>query len=552
MDYSRLTEVYQKLEKTSSRLEMTSIVADFLAEVPREDLQIILLFLRGRVFPSWSEKELGIGHKMVIKAISIVSGIPENKVEDKIRETGDTGIAAEQLMVKKAQTTLFTERLTVRKVYENLDKLASLTGKGSQDKKISYIAELLSFSQPKESRYLVRTILEELRLGVGEGIVRDAIAQSFQVDPRLVERAYSLSSDLGEVARIAKSEGNDGLKKINLMPGRPMEVMLAQKAKDIQEVLDKFKIVAFEIKYDGARIQIHKDNSKVHLFTRRLENVTKQFPEIVKSAKENIRGDSAIVEGEMVAIKDLDDRHPRPFQDLSRRIKRKYDIPEMVKKIPVEINLFDVVFYEGESKIGEKFKNRRKLLEKIIMETDTFKLAEQSITNSIEEADKFYRRALNLGHEGVMAKNLDAPYQPGSRVGYMYKIKPIMETLDLVIIGATWGEGRRAHWLASFLLAVLDPDTGEFLTIGKMGTGFTDEQFREMTETLKGEISEQMGKEVKLKPKVVVEVAYEEIQKSPTYSSGYALRFPRLVRVRTDKGPQDADTLQRVEELLSK
>jgi len=552
MDYSRLTEVYQKLEKTSSRLEMTSIVADFLAEVPREDLQIILLFLRGRVFPSWSEKELGIGHKMVIKAISIVSGIPENKVEDKIRETGDTGIAAEQLMVKKAQTTLFTERLTVRKVYENLDKLASLTGKGSQDKKISYIAELLSFSQPKESRYLVRTILEELRLGVGEGIVRDAIAQSFQVDPRLVERAYSLSSDLGEVARIAKSEGNDGLKKINLMPGRPMEVMLAQKAKDIQEVLDKFKIVAFEIKYDGARIQIHKDNSKVHLFTRRLENVTKQFPEIVKSAKENIRGDSAIVEGEMVAIKGLDDRHPRPFQDLSRRIKRKYDIPEMVKKIPVEINLFDVVFYEGESKIGEKFKNRRKLLEKIIMETDTFKLAEQSITNSIEEADKFYRRALNLGHEGVMAKNLDAPYQPGSRVGYMYKIKPIMETLDLVIIGATWGEGRRAHWLASFLLAVLDPDTGEFLTIGKMGTGFTDEQFKEMTETLKGEISEQMGKEVKLKPKVVVEVAYEEIQKSPTYSSGYALRFPRLVRVRTDKGPQDADTLQRVEELLSK
>lgn len=552
MDYSRLTEVYQKLEKTSSRLEMTSIVADFLAEVPREDLQIILLFLRGRVFPSWSEKELGIGHKMVIKAISIVSGIPENKVEDKIRETGDTGIAAEQLMVKKAQTTLFTERLTVRKVYENLNKLASLTGKGSQDKKISYIAELLSFSQPKESRYLVRTILEELRLGVGEGIVRDAIAQSFQVDPRLVERAYSLSSDLGEVARIAKSEGNDGLKKINLMPGRPMEVMLAQKAKDIQEVLDKFKIVAFEIKYDGARIQIHKDNSKVHLFTRRLENVTKQFPEIVKSAKENIRGDSAIVEGEMVAIKGLDDRHPRPFQDLSRRIKRKYDIPEMVKKIPVEINLFDVVFYEGESKIGEKFKNRRKLLEKIIMETDTFKLAEQSITNSIEEADKFYRRALNLGHEGVMAKNLDAPYQPGSRVGYMYKIKPIMETLDLVIIGATWGEGRRAHWLASFLLAVLDPDTGEFLTIGKMGTGFTDEQFREMTETLKGEISEQMGKEVKLKPKVVVEVAYEEIQKSPTYSSGYALRFPRLVRVRTDKGPQDADTLQRVEELLSK
>ncbi|MEA3254740.1 MAG: ATP-dependent DNA ligase [Candidatus Altiarchaeota archaeon] len=551
MDYSELTEVYQKLEKTSSRLDMTSIIADFLERVPEEDLQIILLSLRGRVFPSWSEKDLGIGHKTVIKAISIVSGVPVNKVEDKIRETGDPGIAAEQLLVNKTQTTLSTEKLTINRVYENLNKLTVLTGKGSQDRKIRYITELLSFSQPIESRYLIRTILEKLRLGVGEGIVRDAIAQSFQVDPGLVEKAYSMNPDLGEVAGIAKSQGNYGLEKIRLTPGRPMKVMLAQKAGDIGEVMDKFRVVALEIKYDGARIQIHKSSSDIQLFTRRLEDVTKQFPEIAESARKNIKADSAIIEGEMVAIKSLGDRRPRPFQDLSRRIKRKYGIPEMLEKIPVEINLFDVVFYEGVDKTDEGFRERRKLLEEIITETDLFRLAEQSVTGNREEADRFYKHALDQGHEGVMAKNLDAPYQPGSRVGYMYKIKPVMETLDLVIVGATWGEGRRAHWLASYLLAALDPDTGELLTIGRMGTGLSDEQFKDMTRRLKDYTVKEEGKEVMLKPRIVVEVAYEEIQKSPTYESGYALRFPRLVRIREDKGVDDADTIARVGKIFN-
>ncbi len=550
MDFSTLIRVYQELEKTSSRLEMASIVSDFLNRVPEGELPIIILFIRGRIFPAWSEKELGIGNKLVIKAISNISGATEATVENRIRETGDTGLAAEKLLVRKAQTTLFSEKLTLGKVYENLDRLTSLTGKGSQEKKISYISELLSFAEPAEARYIVRLILEELRLGVGEGIVKDAVAQAFKVDPKLVEKAYSLSSDLGEVARIAKLEGDEGLRKVTLKTGRPIEVMLAQKIANIEEAIGKFGKTAFEMKYDGARIQIHKEDDRVELYTRRLENVTKQFPEIVKAARENIKAKSAIIEGELVAIKSKKDRHPRPFQDLSRRIKRKYDISEMVKNIPVEINLFDLVFCENENKTNDEFKDRRELLEKIIVETDTFRLADQIITDNLKEAEKFYKNALDLGHEGVMAKNLKAHYQPGSRVGYMYKIKPVMETLDLVIMGATWGEGRRAHWLASFLLAVLDPDTDEFLTIGRMGTGFTDEEFKEMTELLRGEITEQIGKEVKLKPKVIVEVAYEEIQKSPTYASGYALRFPRLVRIRTDKGPDDADTLHRVEEIL--
>ncbi len=550
MEFSKLASVYQKLERISSRLEMTSIVSGFLDEVPDDELPEVIMFLQGRVFPPWSEKELGIGNRLMIKAISRMSGLPEERIEDRIRERGDTGLAAEELLVNKTQTTLFLEKLTLQKISSNLNKLAGLMGKGAQDRKISYIHELLSFATPLEIRYLVRLILEELRLGVGRGVVRDAIAKAFRVDAVLVDRAYSLTSDMGEVARVAKREGNTGLKQAEMRTGIPVEVMLAQKANSIEDALEKFSPAAFEIKYDGARIQIHKEGNRIFLFTRRLENVTNQFPEIAEYARDQIGAKSAIVEGEVVAIESRANRRPRPFQDLSRRIKRKYNIKEMVEKIPVEVNLFDAIYLDGRSRIGLEFMKRRKLLEKIVSRTEFFRISDEIVTSDPGEAGEFYQHALKMGHEGVMAKNLDAPYQPGSRVGYMYKIKPIMETLDLVLVGATWGEGRRAKWLASYLLAVIDPDSGRLLTIGRMGTGFTDEEFKDMTELLKDNVLEQVGKEVKLKPSVVVEVAYEEIQRSPTYESGYALRFPRLVRIREDKGINDADTLTRVEEIL--
>lgn len=551
MKYSQLVSVYCKLEGTTKRLEMTDIVADSLKIVPENYLPTVVLFLQGKIFPSWSDKELGIANKLIIKAISDVSGAGEKEISNKIRETGDTGLAAEELLKNKTQSSLFTQELTLDKVCENLDKISEFSGKGTTKKKLKYIEELLSFATPTEGKYIIRLILEELRLGVGEGIIRDAIAQAYGVDAKLVDRGYSLISDIGEVAKIAKLKGNEGLENITIETGIPMKVMLSQKADSIEDAISDFGKCAFEIKYDGLRIVIHKNNDEIKLFTRRLENVTKQFPEIVDSARENINADSAIVEGEAVAILGgTEGRTPRPFQDLSRRIKRKYDIHEMVEKIPVEINLFDVVYLDGKSLINEKFKKRREILERIINETETFRLAEQVITDNSKEAEDFYKYSLSLGHEGVMVKNLSAPYQPGSRVGYMYKIKPVMETLDLVIVGATWGEGRRANWLASFLLGTREPETGKFLTIGRMGTGFTDEQFKEMTEKLKPLITEEIGKEVKVKPKIVVEVAYEEIQKSPTYESGYALRFPRLVNFREDKGAEDADSVERVEGLM--
>jgi len=546
-----MAELFQQLEKTSGRLEKTSIISDFISDTPVDLMPTVLLFLRGRVFPLWSEKELGMGDKLMIKVLSNITGASEIHVEDKIREKGDIGFAAEELLVNKTQTTLFTEELTVEKVHSNLTKLAELSGKKSRERKIGYISELLSMTKPLESRYVVRLVLEELRLGVGEGTVRDAIASVFNVDASLLERARSLRCDLGEVAKIARQEGDEGLRRVSMKPGRPIEVMLAQKAESIEDVLGKITPAAFEIKYDGARLQIHKMGDNIELFTRRLEKVTKQFPEIVSAARDNIKASTAIVEGELVAIQSKVDRNPRPFQDLSKRIRRKYRINDLVEQIPVEVNLFDIVLYEERELLGERFDDRRKLLEKIINKTDSFRLSEYLVTSNLKEADEFYQKAIKMGHEGVMVKNPGAPYQPGSRVGYMYKIKQVMETLDLAVVGATWGEGRRAHWMSSFLLALRDEDTGEFLSVGRMATGLTDKQFKEVTSLLKPLVVVESGKEIGIKPKVVLEVAYDEIQKSQTYESGYALRFPRLVRIRYDKGIKDVNTLSRLKDLIT-
>ncbi len=559
MDFIRIAEIFDKIDKENitSRIELTKSVAKFIADISDEDLQIVLLFFQGKTFPIWSNKELGIAENLVVKALSKTTGWKEEKIKGKIREEGDLGNVAGKILSGRIQHSLFsseTENLTVREVSNGFQKISGCSGGGSQDKKMQLIDKILSKTTETEAKFFIRLLLGEMRVGIGEGVIRDAIAKSYNVDSNLVERGYYLISDIGEVARIAKTNGNNGLENIVPEIGIPVRVMLAQKVDGVKVALGEFGKCAFEVKYDGMRIQIQKNKGKIYLFTRRLENVTAQFPEIVRAVKENVKADNVIMEGETVAIQgtgqnNIERRKPRVFQELSRRIKRKYDIDEIASKIPVEINLFDILYLNGKSLLNEKFENRRKILENTVMTTETFRLAEQIITDSIEEAEKFYNYAQKSGHEGVMAKKLDAVYQAGSRVGYMYKIKPVMETLDVVIVGGTWGEGKRAQWLASFLLAVREPVSNKFLTIGRLGTGFTDEQFKEMTENLRELITREEGKDVEIRPSVVIEVAYEEIQKSPSYTSGYALRFPRLVRFRGDKSPEEADTVERVEEL---
>jgi len=561
MEYSILADTYEKLEETSAKLEKTQILSKLFIQIPSENLPKVVLLAVGRVFPAYSEYELGIATQMMIKAISKATGFSSEDIEKKFKKTGDLGLTAEECIKLRKQTTLFKKKLTIDNVFENLQKLAFMTGVGSQERKLNLIAELLTSAQPKEARYIVRTTLQELRIGVAEGIIRDAVVKAFLFKEGMnkeeknyvvnaVEYAWNVLSDFGEVAKIAKEKGINGLKKVKVKLGQPMQVMLGEKAESVEEVIKDFGKVAAEYKYDGMRIQLHKKDDKIWIFTRRLENVTKQFPDLVALCKGGLKVKECIVEGEALGI-NPETGSPLPFQVLSQRIHRKYDIEKMVKEIPVQVHLFDIVYLEGRPLFEKPFKERRKILKKIIkVIAKKFELAKQLITDNVKEADKFYKEALNAKQEGLFLKVLGSKYVFGRHVGGWYKIKPIMETLDLVIVGATWGVGSRARWLSSYVLACRDPDTGKFLPCGMMGTGLTEEQFQLMTDNLKELIIKERGREAILKPKVVVEVAYQEIQKSPNYRSGYALRFPRLIRVREDKGPEEVDTIERVSNLF--
>jgi len=575
MEYIKLVEMYQTLEETTKRLKKTFLISEFLKTTSKEDIGNITLLLQGKVFPTWDERKIGVASRLILKAISTATGIDIKKIENEWKKTGDLGLVAESLVKQKKQSTLFSHNLSVKKVFGNISKLAELEGHGSVERKMQLIAELLTSAKPIEARYITRTILEDLRVGAGEGSLRDAIVWAFfgdkiglkylsdnKIDIQsreeynkyvdAVQRAYDLTNDFSSVAEAAKQ----GLKKLEdmaIVVFRPLKVMLALKVKDTKEGFERCgKPLDIEYKLDGFRIQAHKQENKIRLFTRRLEDVTPQFPEVAEYVKNNVKGNSFILDSEAAGLDPKTGKY-LPFQSISQRIRRKYNIEEMSKKFPVEVNVFDILYYNGKSLIKEDFKKRRELIEKIISQKPRKIVTVRNLITSKEsEVEKFYKESLQAGNEGIMFKKLDAPYKPGARVGFMCKMKPVMETLDLVIVGAEWGTGKRATWLSSFTLACIDED-GNFLEIGKMGTGIKEKaeegtSFKQLTEELKPLITSEKGREVKIKPKIVVEVSFEEIQKSPTYSSGYALRFPRLVNLRSDRDPSEASTLSMVED----
>ena len=559
MDYSILADRCEKLEAVSSKLVKTDIIAEFLKGIPTNELPRIVLLIQGRVFPSASQYELGIATQMMIKAIAKASGLPPSKVEAIFKKTGDLGLTAEQCVKGKKQTSLLKKKLTVDHVFSNLQKLATITGEGSQDKKLNLIAELIISAKPQEVRYIVRTILGELRIGAAEGIIKAAIVNAFLVDEKsikedkeeaieAVDYAWNILSDFGEVAETAKTYGISGLKKVKVQLGKPIQVMLGLAAESIEEVVKEFGNVICEQKYDGARVQCHKKGDKVWIYTRRLENVTTQFPDIVKFVKEGLKASECIVEGEALGI-DKNGK-PIPFQVLSQRIHRKYDIGKMVEKIPVQVNIFDIVYLDGKILFDKPLKERREILEKIIKPVPSrFQLAKQIISGDVKELEKFYKDALNAKQEGIFLKVLDSHYIFGRHVGGWYKIKPVMETLDLVVVGATWGEGLRSKWITSYEVACREPDAGKFLSVGMISTGLSEKEYERMSKMLKPLIISEKGKNVTVKPKIVIEVGYQEIQKSPNYESGMALRFPKFVKFRPDKGPDGVDTLDRVKTL---
>ncbi len=548
MRYSELATLYRSLEKTTLKTLKTKFVADFLKKTPDELLEIIPYLILGKVFPDWDERELGVGEKLLVKAVAMATGVPEKEIENSIKDTGDLGESVALALKRRRQKSFFSQPLTIKRVYNTFVKIAEAQGEGSQDRKMKYLANLFMDAEPEEGKYIARTVLGTMRTGVAEGILRDAIAGAFNARPELVERAYMLTSDFGQVARVAKLEGNEGLARVQIQIGKPIRPMLAQNAAGVKDALMEMGgEAAFEIKYDGARVQVHRDGDRVIIYSRRLENVTRSIPEIIEAAKSQLKHERIIVEGELVAVGE--GGRPRPFQYVLRRFRRKYNIEEMIERIPVELNLFDILYADGEALIDTPFRERRRRLKEAVEENERIKLAVQLVTKSAEEAEKFYKEALELGHEGLMAKRLDAVYEPGNRGKKWLKIKPTMEDLDLVIIGAEWGEGRRAHLLGSFLVAAYDPESGDFIPVGKVGSGFTDEDLAEFTKMLKPLITGGEGKFVEIAPKVVIEVTYQEIQKSPKYRSGFALRFPRYVALREDKSPEEADTIERIAQL---
>ncbi|MFW5921795.1 MAG: ATP-dependent DNA ligase [Halodesulfurarchaeum sp.] len=556
MEYGALVELYAELEATDADTKLVERIATALEAADPNVLPTLVTLLQGRPFVAWDDRDLGVSSSLTRTAVAKATGQPEDRIEDWWRETGDLGSAAALAVEHERQQTLFGQSLTVERVQETLEAIASYEGRGSQDRKIDAIAGLLSDADPKTAKYLVRTVLGHLRIGVGEGTIRDAIATAFlsgqEADRNAVERGYQVTNDYRVVAETARTEGREGLDELEVKVGRPIDVMLAEKVESIERGVDHVAEtpadVIAEYKYDGVRAQIHLDGSDVQVFTRRLTDVTEQFPDVVAAVEGGIDADRAILEGEIVGY-DPETGAMLPFQTLSKRIKRKYDIAEAVEEIPVTLELFDAMFI-GKSLLDRPLGERLVALESVLSEsTNAIERAENRRSGDPVELEPFYKRALEAGQEGLMLKNAAATYQPGTRVGYMVKVKPTLETLDLAVVRATYSEGRRSNQLGRLYLGCRDEASGEFLEIGRLSTGFTDEELATVTERLEPLIVETDGRDVTLEPDLVLEVEFEELQQSPEYGSGYALRFPRFVDFRDDLSLEDVDTRSRVETL---
>lgn len=551
MRYSVLVQVYEDLGKTSGRLDKVRIISDLLRRCGKGDLSRVVYLLQGRVFPHFDERKIGMSSQLILKVIARAAGASVFEIERAWKKKGDLGVVGEEFMRHKKQTTLTSRTLDVKKVIENIRKLSEMEGQGAVDRKIGLVAELLTGAKATEAKFIVRTVLEELRVGVAEGVLRDSIAQAYDLGSKEVEKAFDVLVDYGEVAERAKEKK---LKHLGLEVGKPFRVMLSIKVEDVKEAFKAVgKPALCEYKLDGFRVTIHKKGKEIKLFTRRLEDVTKQFKEVVDVINKHVKAKNCILDSEFVGY-DFKTKRYLPFQNISQRIKRKYDIDQIAKKLPVEINVFDVLYYNGKDLVNEFQEDRRKLLEKIVKESKKkLVLTKRLITDNEKKASSFFKESLKNGHEGLIVKNLKTIYQPGRRVGGWVKLKTILEPLDLVIIGGEWGSGKRVGVLSSFVLGCRDGK--EFLECGMLGTGIKEKSeegvsFKELTKLLKPLIIKEEGREVKIKPKIVLEVAYEEIQKSPTYKSGYALRFPRLQRLRSmEKSARDVNTLNDIKRL---
>ncbi|NWF86995.1 ATP-dependent DNA ligase [Candidatus Bathyarchaeota archaeon] len=549
--FKALAELCEKLGATRKRLLMIDMVADFLKNLEAQEVEPAVSMILGRAFPKWSQQTLEVSWATLSDIIKRITGIDWKVFLDAFGKTGDVGSATKTVFEEakvKRQVTLFERTLTIAEVRRSLEAIAETIGAGSREKKERLIEALLSLASPLEAKYLIKIFIGEMRTGFHEGLMEQAVSEAFQIPLNTVQKASMTIGDIGEVAVIAKTQGKEGLAKIKFKVFRPVGLMLAQMADGIAEALKEHEgKTSFEHKLDGARVQIHKLNNEVRIFSRRLTDVTESLPEIVETARKNITAKEVILEGEVIAV----DSHgyPIPFQHLMRRFRRVHAIEDAAERIPAKLYLFDILYLNSESLISLPYTRRRQILAENV---GGIPLTKQLVTDKLEEAERFLKEAIDAGHEGLMAKKPDSPYTPGVRGKRWLKIKPVLEPLDLVIIAAEYGYGRRHEWLSDYYLAARDVESGEFLAVGKTFKGLTDAEIIEMTKRLKESAIKEEHRRVFVTPKTVVEVTYNEIQKSPKYKCGMALRFARISRIRDDKMPEEADTIQRVREIYEK
>lgn len=575
MLYSDLADTFDRLESTGSRLEMTSILAGFLRTADKSELRSIVYLSQGKLHPDFVPGVLGMADRLVMKAIAKASGNPEDKVEKLTVETGDLGQVAETLISKKKQMALFSEELTVTRVVKGLATIEGAEGKDSQDIKQKTLAGLLHDSNPVEARYLCRTVTGRMRVGAADMTILDALAEAFasKKDRPAIERAFNVTCDIGLVAETIANGGMDAVRAIGVKVGSPVKVMLAERLPSIAEVVEKMGgRCAMEYKYDGIRVQAHIGKDSVRLYSRRLEDLTSNFPDIAESLRARCRHGEAIIEGECVAI-DPKTGFMLPFQNVTHR-RKKHGMDEAVKEVPVRIFMFDMLFADGEDWTSRPYLERREALESGFEIGDNVQMTTMRIVESPEDGEDFFSNAIGARCEGIMAKSIapDSVYRAGSRGFLWIKYKKdyqqaLTDSFDLTVVGAFYGMGKRAGRYGALLMAAYDNETGTFPTVCKLGTGFDDAFLDYMPTLLDGTLSEtkpgsvdaEMIPDVWFEPSVVLEVVAAEITLSPIHTAakdvlkegaGLGIRFPRFTgRVRDDKAPEQCTTVTEIVEM---
>ena len=574
MKFSVLSDSLEKMEKTSKRLELTGILVELLKKTPNEIIAKVIYLIQGKLKPNFEGVELGIAEKLVIRAISKSAGVTIKKIEDDYNDGGDLGITVSNILKQKTQTTFSAETITLERVYETLLKISTLQGKGSQDMKIKYISSLLNDATPEESKFILKILLGTMRLGVAENTVMDALAIAFtnsKENRELVENAYNVSSDLGKVSEVLAQDGLDGLLKFNVSLFSPIRPMLADRVKSEEEAVKRIENeFAAEYKLDGERVQIHIQDDKVILFSRSLENITNYYPDIVEKISDAINADDGIFEAEIVAI-NANTGNFLPFQELMHR-RRKHKLDQAITNYPITVNFFDILYHNGKELLNHSYNERRKNLEDVIKENEFAKLIPMSIVNNTTDISDVLENSINSGCEGLMLKVLNANYRAGSRGSNWLKLKreyqnELGDSLDLVVVGAFFGRGRRTGKYGTLLLSTYDSENDSFPTICKVGTGFTDENLDQLFQILSNKVilkknprvESSIESDIWFEPELVLEVVASEITLSPIHKTGlnlirkdtgFALRFPKFTgKIRTEKLAEDASCPEEVSAL---